>query len=534
MPLRSSLLAFLALVLVPATAAQDAFINEFHYDNDGGDEGEFVEIAVPDGEDVADLVLTLYNGNGGVVYGTPYVGANFMAGATVEGFTLYAVNTPGLQNGSPDGFALGRADGTVLQFLSYEGSFDATDGPAMGMTSTDVGVEEPSDTPAGQSLQLTGEGEDSDDFTWAGPATATPGQPNSGQTFTGDDGGDDGDTFTALLRGENEVPPVETDALGGATLTLDGTTLTVTGAFDRLSGSYLFAHLHGGAEGENGPVRYPLTAMVNSINRGGAFEAAQNTFEVRATFADSLRAGLVYVNVHSETFPSGEIRGQVGDESHALSFTLSGENEVPPVATPAMGSGTATLDGSTLTVVGTFTGLTGDYQASHIHAGAVGQNGPVVQGLAPTVNTDNRSGTFGGGSNTFEVRPTFADSIRAGLAYVNVHSATFPSGEVRGQIGVDEGSIDTAAEDGVDAGLALVVANPVRGRAAVQFTVGTAGPVDLALFDVLGRRVATLADGPARSEQTATLDASGLAAGVYVLRLRADGGTLSRTVTVVR
>ncbi|WP_420456115.1 CHRD domain-containing protein [Rubrivirga sp.] len=534
MRLRVSLLALLALVLAPTAVAQDAFINEFHYDNASTDEGEFVEIAVPDGTDVADLVLTLYNGNGGSEYGT-FAGTSFMAGAEAGDVTLYTVDTPGIQNGGPDGLALSTTGGTVLQFLSYEGSFAANNGPAMGIMSTDIGVSEDPAPAAGQSLQLTGDGEEYEDFTWTGPATATRGQVNNGQTFEeGGGGGDDDNVFTTLLLGANEVPPVETEARGGATLTLDGTTLTVTGVFDRLSGDYQAAHLHGGAPGQNGPVRYGLTAAVRPGNRTGTFEAAANTFEVRETFADSIRAGLVYVNVHSSEFPMGEIRGQVGMATDTFSFTLRGDHEVPPVMTPAMGSGTATLDGSTLTVTGTFTGLTGNYRASHVHAGAIGQNGPVVQGLSPTVNTDNRSGTFGAGSNTYELRPTFADSVRAGLAYVNIHSDTFPAGEIRGQIGVDEDSVDTAVEGPADGGLTLAVANPVRGRATVAFTRSAPGPVDLALFDVLGRRVATLADGPASAEATATLDASGLSAGVYVLRLQTEGGALSRTLTVVR
>jgi hypothetical protein len=46
------------------------------------------------------------------------------------------------KNGSPDGIALVNPSGKVIQFLSYEGSFTATNGPALGMTSTDIGVSE--------------------------------------------------------------------------------------------------------------------------------------------------------------------------------------------------------------------------------------------------------------------------------------------------------------------------------------------------------------------------------------------------------
>jgi hypothetical protein len=48
------------------------------------------------------------------------------------------------------------AGGSVIQFLSYEGSITTTDGNALGMTSVDVGLAESSSTPVGYSLQLAG------------------------------------------------------------------------------------------------------------------------------------------------------------------------------------------------------------------------------------------------------------------------------------------------------------------------------------------------------------------------------------------
>ena len=45
------------------------WINEFHYDNKGGDRNEFVEIAGPAGTDVSGWTVVGYNGSGGAVYG---------------------------------------------------------------------------------------------------------------------------------------------------------------------------------------------------------------------------------------------------------------------------------------------------------------------------------------------------------------------------------------------------------------------------------------------------------------------------------
>ena len=73
-----------------------------------------------------------------------------------NGFGTVVINYPvnGIQNGSPDGLALVGPGDAVMQFLSYEGTLVAVGGPADGMTSTDIGVNEPYTTPVGQSLQL--------------------------------------------------------------------------------------------------------------------------------------------------------------------------------------------------------------------------------------------------------------------------------------------------------------------------------------------------------------------------------------------
>ena len=92
----------------------------------------------------------LYNGNNGAAYNTIALSGTLVDDGTGTGFA--SVDAVGMQNGSPDGLALVDPDGNVVEFLSYEGTMTATDGPAAGLTSTDVGTE-PGDTPIGFSLQ---------------------------------------------------------------------------------------------------------------------------------------------------------------------------------------------------------------------------------------------------------------------------------------------------------------------------------------------------------------------------------------------
>ncbi|MEL6604293.1 MAG: ExeM/NucH family extracellular endonuclease [Cyanobacteria bacterium J06614_10] len=159
------------------------FFNELHYDNVSTDVGEFIEIAGPAGTDLTGWSVVLYNGSNGTSYDTETLSGSILDQG--NGFGTVVVNFPtnGIQNGAPDGLALVDNADSVVQFISYEGTFAATNGPAAGLTSIDIGVEETGSTPEGSSLQLTGEGTMSEDFTWEAPADDTPGAANNGQIF---------------------------------------------------------------------------------------------------------------------------------------------------------------------------------------------------------------------------------------------------------------------------------------------------------------------------------------------------------------
>ncbi len=166
------------------TAPSSVWVNEFHYDNDGGDQNEFVEIAVnAEFADLSNVTLTLYNGSNGSSYAT-YSGTDFMAGDTENGISFYYVDLPanGLQNGSPDGMSL-DIDGELIQFISYEGVFTATEGPAQNVESTDIGAEESKSAPITNSLSLAGTGSKYDDFTWENTDPNTKGAVNTNQTI---------------------------------------------------------------------------------------------------------------------------------------------------------------------------------------------------------------------------------------------------------------------------------------------------------------------------------------------------------------
>ncbi|MBL0938334.1 MAG: DNA/RNA non-specific endonuclease [Gemmatimonadaceae bacterium] len=142
-------------VSTPPTGGPVRF-TEIHYDNAGTDVDERIEVEGPAGTDLTGWSIVLYNGNGGASYLTRALTGVIPATCGTRGVVVEAIS--GIQNGGagtntePDGFALVNAQGELVEFLSYEGTFTATTGAASGVTSTSIGVAQDG-APVGMSLQ---------------------------------------------------------------------------------------------------------------------------------------------------------------------------------------------------------------------------------------------------------------------------------------------------------------------------------------------------------------------------------------------
>ena len=274
---------------VLAPQAVPVFINELHYDNSGSDSGEGAEVAGPAGTDLSGWSLVAYNGNGGGQYNT--VSLSGVIPNSQNGYGAVFFSVSGLQNGAPDGIALVDNTGTAVQFLSYEGSFTASDGPAAGMTSTDIGVSEGGSTPAGYSLQLQGSGSVYADFTWAGPITNTYDAVNTGQTFVG--GAPTSDLTIAKTGPLNAF--IGSDLVYTITVSSQGMTSTNVTVTDTLPMSTTFT----GAS-----ITYTTpSAGVYVFSLGNVVSGTQTSFVVTATSNMSATAGQVLTNtatVHTD------------------------------------------------------------------------------------------------------------------------------------------------------------------------------------------------------------------------------------------
>lgn len=160
--------------------------------------------------------------------------------------------------------------------------------------------------------------------------------------------------------------------------------------------------------------------------------------------------------------------GAVAQDFHAHT-RLRGFEEVPAIATPAGGRFEADIDSDAQTMEWTleFARTEANVTQAHIHFAQAGVNGAIViflcsnlgNGPAGTQACPAAGGTVSGTIHASDVLAAAAQGVeagnfgsvlramRAGRAYVNVHSALFPGGEIRGQLRVEEHDDERVARE---------------------------------------------------------------------------------------
>lgn len=215
---------------------------------------------------------------------------------------------------------------------------------------------------------------------------------------------------------------------------------------------------------------------------------SSGTFSGSFTLTDEeeslLDHGNLYLNLHTQTFNGGELRGQIEVEPEndivTRGLVLSEDQQVGAVVPdgPATGSFDVIYDDATNTLIisGTFSDLSSDLlpigdadaegnpqSAIHLHSGMAGANGPIVRNF-----TVDPNGSFTG---TFTLTDAEEALLLDSALYVNIHTASANGGELRGQVNVElEGDIvisgipiETNQEVGEGA--------PVDGMATGQFGI---------------------------------------------------------------
>jgi hypothetical protein len=120
------------------------------------------------------------------------------------------------------------------------------------------------------------------------------------------------------------------------------------------------------------------------------------------------------------------VSGPAFSESMTFKADMKGASEVPPTDSAATGIADVSLDTATkkLSWTVTSTGLSGDPTAAHFH-------GPAAPGANADPVVDISAALAKGSADISDQQ--IAD-LQAGKWYINIHTAKFPDGEIRGQV----------------------------------------------------------------------------------------------------
>lgn len=296
-----------------------------------------------------------------------------------------------------------------------------------------------------------------------------------------------GTEFIAVLDGSQVVPPVSTDGHGAAFFSVRqeddaGVVRPLEMRFFVVATRIQWVsqvQIHLGWHGTNGPAvanllvtdqapTYEVFTLEGSLTDEDIVPVPELGFDgTVAALASWMRRGIAYIDVHTVGYPNGEIRGRIHPfivpppppPPTVFYSELTGENEVPPVNTPARGRARFELSaaGAGLHFHLEATRIE-RVTAAHIHLGREGTNGPVVAVLlglpidgSNALTTDP---TIPVPVPTLVVRGTLTDDdivprpdlgfdgtlaallswMRSSAAYVNVRTVAYPDGEIRGQI----------------------------------------------------------------------------------------------------
>jgi predicted small lipoprotein YifL len=303
-------------------------------------------------------------------------------------------------------------------------------------------------------------------------------------------------TKVAALDNAQETTGSISAGKGGGVLTVDTATRKASGFVASTGVPGTAAHIHSAARGVAGGIIVPL------VGGPDIWVVPDNTTLSAANVTD-FQNGTLYFNIHSETFPGGEIRGQIDMTPTALKFAaLDNTQETTGSNSTGKGGGLLAVDTATGKIAGFAVSEGVPGTASHIHSAARGVAGGIIVPLV------------GGPSHWFVPDNTTLSAANVtgfqnGTLYYNIHSVAFPGGEIRGQIDMTPTRIrlaslhntqETTGSNSTAKGGGVLAVDTATGKAA-GFSVsagvpGTASHIHSAARGVAGGIILPLVGGP--------------------------------------
>ncbi len=246
--------------------------------------------------------------------------------------------------------------------------------------------------------------------------------------------------FHADLDTEQVVGEIESDGSGTGTFTLTDAGLIYQVTVDGLTGPITNAHFHRAPAGENGGVVHGIFDNFDGNTSAGLWSTSDDAEPLTPELIRDLIAGNLYVNIHTDEYGGGEIRGQVLlREGAELTARLTAAQEPGDVTSDGSGTAALSLTDDGLAFRVTVSGLTGDIANAHFHREEIGVNGGVERGIMDDFDGNTAAGMWTAADDE-ALTEELITALLQGELYINIHTAEFGGGEIRGQVLPSEGA----------------------------------------------------------------------------------------------
>lgn len=326
-------------------------------------------------------------------------------------------------------------------------------------------------------------------------------------------------TLRATINAAQETPATASPATGTAIMLYDvsANTYDLFVTINNFANTASNSHIHEAAVGVAGGVVSPLGAESVYTRNGNTLTGAFRGLTYGGDKLKLLQGG-AYYNIHSATYPGGEIRGQLIAQPKRLVANITVAQEqaasTATITSNAYGAAVMYYDpvANKMSLRVNIYNFTNTFSNSHFHEAAPGVSGAVAVGLGGATVAGYTNPSPGFYSGSFDIPYTGGDPVKllTSGAYLNFHSNIYPGGEIRGQVRPSEevpGSrvINLSARGPVEAGAgALIQGFSILGPEPVRVLITAKGPSMsvygltgllsdpvLALYDSAGRQIAS-------------------------------------------
>jgi hypothetical protein len=309
-------------------------------------------------------------------------------------------------------------------------------------------------------------------------------------------------TINVTLSGAQEVPPAASPGTGTLTGTYDDVTniIDFSIVFSGLVSPTNNAHFHAPApRGVNAPV---IIGFVPGFPLNVTSGNYDSTFTLTAGQETQLLDGLVYVNIHTNMFPGGEIRAQLdqGTLPVELSSFISNVNK-----------NNVTLNWSTTK--------------------EINNAGFEVERKLSSSTEWTRAGNVVGNSNSHELKNyTFSERINTGVYNYRLKQIDF-----NGNFEYFNLSNEVIVELPTSSEMSQNYPNPFNPSTKIDYELPADGEISLILYDISGREVANIVNEfKTAGYYTANFNASNLSSGIYFYKLSAEKFTQTKKMMLIK